>query len=113
MAAHGCTGDYYAADAPAGIAAALDTIAGAVASCQFEMNCADIPDVNAVNFFSEPGHTPIHRNTLHDDGWDWVDTCPTADGTGIVEFFGPACDAVLSGVYESISAEFGCPTIFI
>ena len=29
----------------------LDDIAGAVASCQFDLNCADIPDPDLVNFY--------------------------------------------------------------
>jgi hypothetical protein len=108
MASHGCTDHYYAADDPASIAAALEEIAGAVATCQFEMNCADIPDPNKVNFFYEPDHTPIPRDTSRASGWDWVDPCEPGDETGLVE-----CDNILSGSFESISAEFGCPTILI
>ncbi len=113
MAVAGCTDHYYAADDPVSIEAALAEIAGAVASCEFEMNCADIPDTNRVNFFSEPGHTVIYRNPAGTSGWDWVDPCDPGDITGTVQFFGPDCDSIMSGAFESISAEFGCETLLI
>jgi hypothetical protein len=113
MAAHGCTGDAYAADDLTGITDVLNAIAGEVATCQFELPCAEIPDLNKVNFFYEPGHTPIPRDTTHASGWDWVDPCEAGDVTGVVEFYGVDCDNILTGAVESISAEFGCPTILI
>lgn len=113
MATHGCTDHYYAADDPASIGTALEEIAGAVATCSFQMNCADIPDPNKVNFFYEPDHTPIPRDTGHTAGWDWTDPCDPGDVTGTVEFFGVDCDNILSGSFESISAEFGCETILL
>jgi len=113
MAAHGCTGDAYAADDLTGITDVLNAIAGEVATCQFELTCADIPDANKVNFFYEPGHTPIPRDTGRTSGWDWIDPCDAGDVTGMVEFFGVDCENILTGAVESISAEFGCPTILI
>jgi hypothetical protein len=111
MAAHGCTGDAYAADDLTGITDALTAIAGSVATCEFELTCADIPNLNRVNFFSEPGHVPIPRDETHTRGWDWSDPCDAGDETGTVEFYGVDCENILSGVYETITGEFGCPTI--
>jgi hypothetical protein len=116
MATHGCTDTPYAVNDPDAIQAALDEIAGAVASCQFEMNCADIPDGNKVNFYFTVGteKNVVPRDTGHADGWDWVDPCDsTSDPSGMIEFFGPACDSILSREVDEVSATFGCPTIII
>jgi hypothetical protein len=111
MAAHGCTGDDYSAADPSEIAAALESIAGEVVSCQFELDCADIPALDRVNFFYEPDHIPIPRDVTRASGWDWIVPCEGGATTGMVEFFGVDCDNILAGTYESITAEFGCPTI--
>jgi hypothetical protein len=113
MAAHGCTGDYHVADDLSGITGALEAIAGEVATCRFELACADIPDANKVNFFSEPGHVLVPRDVDRVEGWDWIEPCGAGVETGVVEFFGVDCEGILSGAYDSISAEFGCPTILI
>lgn len=112
MATHGCTDTPYAVNDPDAIQAALDEIAGAVASCQFELNCADIPDATKVNFYFDGAVVP--RVTDHSDGWDWVDICEsTTDESGVIEFFGPACDRIMNREVETVTATFGCPTIII
>ena len=112
MAINGCTGMPYAADDPASIQAALDDIAGAVASCQFDLNCADIPDPDMVNFYFDG--EPIPRDTSHTNGWDWIDPCDsTIDESGIVEFFGVPCERIMNREVETVSATFGCPTFVI
>ena len=116
MATHGCTDTPYAVNDPDAIQAALDEIAGAVASCQFEMNCADIPEPGKVNFYFTTGTETnvVPRDSGHADGWDWVDPCDsTSDPSGMIEFFGPACDRILNREVDEVSATFGCPTIII
>jgi len=112
MATHGCTDTPYAVNDPDAIQAALDDIAGAVASCQFELNCADIPDATKVNFYFDG--IAIPRVTDHSDGWDWIDICESeTDESGFIEFFGPACDKIMNREVETVSAAFGCPTLII
>lgn len=112
MATHGCTDTYFAAEDPESIQTALDEIAGALASCQFELNCADIPDINQVNFYFDG--TVVPMDTTHTNGWDWIDPCDSmSDESGIIEFFGPACDTILNHGVETVSATFGCPTVII
>ena len=112
MAINGCTDAPYAADDPASIQAALDDIAGAVASCQFDLNCADIPDPDMVNFYFDGEAIP--RDTTRTNGWDWIDPCDsTSDESGIVEFFGVPCERIMNSEVETVSATFGCPTIVI
>lgn len=111
MAEHGCTEDYYPADDPDSIADALDAITGSVVTCQFELVCADIPDLGKVNFYYEPGHVVIPRDEGRTSGWDWVDFCDPGDTTGMVEFFGEYCDGIMDRTYDAITAEFGCPTV--
>jgi len=113
MASHGCTEHAFAADAPGDVAAALEAIARQVESCRFEMSCADIPDRDRVNFFSEPGHGRIPRDAGRTSGWDWVDPCGAGDASGAVEFFGDDCVRIRAGEFDRIGAEFGCPTVLL
>lgn len=109
MAVHGCTTTYYAAQEPEEIQDALDEITGSVATCQYELDCADIPDTSMVNFYFDGAVVP--RNTSHDSGWDWSDPCEsTSDARGAIEFYGSHCDAIMNGEVGTISAAFGCPT---
>ena len=111
MADHGCTGDYYPADDLESIGAALDAITGSIVTCQFELRCADIPDLGKVNFYYDPGHVIIPRDESRTSGWDWIDPCDTGDTTGTIEFFGEFCDGIMDRAYDAIRAEFGCPTV--
>jgi hypothetical protein len=112
MSEAGCTDTPFAAENPEAIQTALDTIAGAVASCQFEMNCADIPDTTKVNFYFDEVVVP--RDPSHASGWDWTDPCDsTSDPSGMIEFFGVDCDKIMNREVTKVSATFGCPTHMI
>jgi hypothetical protein len=112
MAVHGCTTTYYAAQEPDEIQAALDAITGSVATCQYEVSCADIPDTTRVNFYFDGVVVP--RNPAHESGWDWTDPCEsTSDTRGAIEFYGSHCDTIMSGGVASITAAYGCPSTMI
>jgi len=112
MAEHGCTESYYLAEDLDEIGAALEDIAGLVASCQIELGCSDLTDAAEVNFFTEPGHVLVPRDPGRAHGWDWMDPC---DGGpyGLVEFFGIDCEALFADDLARFVAETGCPTITI
>jgi hypothetical protein len=112
MAVHGCTTTFYAAQEPEEIQAALDAITGSIATCQYEVSCADIPDTTKVNFYFDG--TVVPRNPSHESGWDWTDPCEsTSDTRGAIEFYGSHCDAIMSGGVTSITAAYGCPSTMI
>jgi|GEM_PF-817726 len=109
MANAGCTNTYYAAESPDEIQNALDEITQGALTCEFEMDCADIPDTNKVNFYFDGVVVP--RNTSHTTGWDWTDTCDsTSDPSGKIQFYGDSCDKIMNQEVEKVSATFGCPT---
>lgn len=111
MAVHGCTDVYYAAEEPAQIQSALEEIAGAVASCEFQMDCSQIPDTEKVNFYFDGEVVPMDASRTN--GWDWSDPCESEEDIGAVEFFGAYCDMIVNGEVSSVSATFGCPTFII
>lgn len=112
MAVHGCTTTFYAAQEPEEIQAALDAITGSIATCQYEVSCADIPDPTKVNFYFDGAVVP--RDPSHESGWDWTDPCEsTSDTRGAIEFYGSHCDLIMSGGVASITALYGCPSTMI
>jgi hypothetical protein len=108
MAQHGCTGKPYAPTDPAAVKKAFQDIAGAVASCTFEVDCSKIQDSNLVNFYFDGKVVP--RAPSHKSGWDWTKPCKGDAGKGTVEFFGPDCDAIKSSTVKKVAAKFGCAT---
>ncbi len=99
MAAAGGTGDYFAANSPEELAAALGAIAGEVGlpSCSFRIERdADGTDLTVYQDDELVGQDPAHQ-----DGWDYD------PGTNTVTFYGPACDAILGGQTDNVLIQFG------
>jgi len=99
MAAAGGTGDYFAANSPEELAAALGAIAGEVGlpSCSFRLDRDQ--QGNDLTVYQDDelvGQDPSHQN-----GWDYD------PGTNTVTFYGPACDAILGGQTDSVKIQFG------
>jgi hypothetical protein len=66
-----------------------------------------------VNFYTEPGHVLVPRDTSHTAGWDWIDPCGPGIEIGLVEFFGVDCTVLFSDDLDNLSPATGCPTVII
>lgn len=101
MAMAGGTGNYYAANSPAELAAALDAIADAVElpPCSFTLDevPAD-PSKLGVSF----DDTPVPRDPSHAGGWDYD------PATNSITFYGAACQQIQSGGVGSVNVDYGC-----
>ena len=87
--------------------AALDTIAGSIISCVFEINDVDATaDPENVNFYFDGVLVPWDENCEDGSGWDWTDTTHTA-----VEFCPDICAELKAGNVDEVTAIFGCPTV--
>jgi hypothetical protein len=111
MAARGGTGAAFFAEDPAALRAAFDTIAVAVATCDFDIpspSASADPTLVNVYFDGEavPGGADCAGGTS--EGWAWTDDSHTR-----VVFCGSYCDAILAGSVAAIDATWGCPTIII
>ncbi len=105
MAEHGGTGRFYPAEDPSRILAAFEEIMGTiVVSCRFDLSPGPEADPTQVNL--HVGGEVIPRDPSHTNGWDYVDE-------DTVEFYGPVCDAILSGDVSAVSASYGCPTVVL
>jgi hypothetical protein len=105
MAVHGGTDHFYAAEDPGRILATFEEIMGTiVVSCVFDLHPDDTVDPTQVNLYV--GDVLIPQDASRGDGWDYVDG-------DTVEFFGPACDTILSGDVGNVRAAYGCPTIVL
>ncbi len=101
MATAGGTMDYYAANSPAELQAALEAIAGEinVQSCTFVLE--EIPeDVDELGVFFDDVAVP--RNPSHTDGWDYD------PATNSITFYGPSCDALRGGAVGEVRVDYGC-----
>ena len=77
---------YYETTSGEGLAAALDSIAGSVASCNVKLQ---IPPGTAFLVVEIDGQPAAH-DTTHVDGWDLLEG-------DVLQLYGPACDAASSG----------------
>jgi hypothetical protein len=99
MAAAGGTGDYFAANSPEELAAALGAIAGEVGlpSCSFRLD----RDQEGNDLIVYQDDELVGQDPSHQDGWDYD------PGTNTVTFYGPACDAILGGQTDNVKIQFG------
>lgn len=81
------------------IAEAMDSIAGDVAPCRFELVPGEVADPEAVYFLVDG--VEIARDPTHTDGWDWVNAWT-------VDFYGPACDRIVEGEVSVVTARINC-----
>ena len=99
IAEAGGTDDAFNANNPASLEAALNTIAGAVASCQFKLDSVpDDPTKIYVFFDDDPAGVPRDG----DNGWTYDPV------TNTVTFHGAACAAIQDGTVVDVDVVFGC-----
>lgn len=100
MADAGGTGDYFAANSPEELAAALGAIAGEVGlpSCSFRLDRSPT-DASELSVYQDD--QPVSQDPSHQSGWDWD------PGTNTLTFYGAACDAILGGQTDNVTIQFG------
>ncbi|MBI5501729.1 MAG: VWA domain-containing protein [Deltaproteobacteria bacterium] len=105
MAVHGGTGHFYAAEDTGAILGTFEEIMGTiVVSCIFDLHPGDTVDPTQVNLYV--GDDVVPRDPAHGNGWDYLDE-------DTVEFYGPACEGILSGDVTAVRAAYGCPTVLL
>jgi hypothetical protein len=77
-------------------------IAGEVLSCTYELSEAP-PDLEALYVYFDG--TGVTRDTTHGDGWDYD------PATNQLTFYGPACEALQSGMVTDLVIVHGCPIL--
>ncbi len=109
MARRGGTETAFRAERADEIRTRFREIAGAVASCDFDIGELD-PDADReqVNFYFDGLVVPMDPDGPCDAGWRWVDAERTR-----VEFCGEYCDRIMTSGVRNIGAKFGCPTVLI
>jgi hypothetical protein len=99
IAEAGGTTDPFNANNPASLEAALNAIAGAVASCQFKLDSVpEDPSKVYVFFDDDPAGVPQDGN----NGWTYDPV------TNTVTFHGSACAAIQDGTVVDVDVVFGC-----
>lgn len=86
---------------------ALETIAGTVVSCTFEIGEPSASaDPNQVNVFFDNTNVGYDEDCALNKGWKWTDSEHTR-----VELCEAACEQLRSGDVKKVRAEFGCPSV--
>lgn len=99
VAMAGGTGMAYNANNPATLEAALNAIAGAVASCDFVLGAVpEDPGKIYVFFNDDPVGIPLSEL----DGWTYD------PATNTIHFHGSACEMIVGGSVSDIDVVFGC-----
>ncbi len=99
IAEAGGTAQPFNANNPASLEAALTTIAGAVASCQFLLGSVpDDPGKIYVFFDDDPAGVPLDAV----DGWTYDPV------TNTISFHGGACTGIQLGTVKDVDVVFGC-----
>jgi hypothetical protein len=99
----GAATQFYQVTDTASLVAALQTILGKVASCQFNIGTAPNP-MTSVDFIDVFGDgTMIPRDQTHTDGWDYTNADHTA-----IQVYGPRCDMVTAGTIMNVTVTFRC-----
>ncbi|MBK7829921.1 VWA domain-containing protein [Nannocystis sp.] len=99
IAEAGGTADPFNANNPASLEAALNTIAGAVASCTFKLDSVpEDPSKIYVFFDDDPAGIPVDLA----NGWTYDPV------TNTVTFHGASCQAIQDGTVVDVDVVFGC-----
>ena len=118
IAQAGGTGAYYAVNKTSELLATLENIAGAVVSCQFDVDWDDLPpqasaDPSKVNFYckqaedeqaTEDNLVGYDQDCQDGSGWNWIDN-------DTVEFCAAACEKLKKRSCPVVTATFGCISI--
>jgi hypothetical protein len=100
----------HAEDGP-GLAAALESIASSVITCDYVLDAVEpTADPEVVNFYVDGTVVPMDASCTETsgNGWHWLDDAHTT-----VEFCGDYCTQIRGGTVGTITATFGCPTILL
>jgi hypothetical protein len=100
----------HAEDGP-GLAAALESIASSVITCDYVLDDVEpTADPEQVNFYVDGTVVPMNASCTETsgNGWHWLDDAHTT-----VEFCGDYCTQIRGGTVGTITATFGCPTILL
>jgi hypothetical protein len=114
IADNGGTGaDVIDVDDYAAFETALGTVVGSVVSCTYDIGEPDpSADPDDVNFYFETdsGETvvPYDAECAAGSGWMWANEEHTQ-----ITFCEAACDELRSGEVDSVTVEWGCPTVVI
>lgn len=114
IAANGGTGaDVISVEDTAAFEAALTTVAGEAVSCTYDIGEPDeSADPDDVNLFFESGGAeavvPYDAGCAAGTGWMWAN-----DEHTMITFCAAACDELSSGTVDSVTVEWGCPTIVV
>jgi hypothetical protein len=100
VAVAGGTGTYYQADSADDLIEALDTIAGAVATCEFRLE-GEVPDPSEIYVYFNDDPAGVGSDPA--DGWTYD------PATGRITFHGASCDRIMSGEVDDIDVVYGCP----
>jgi hypothetical protein len=101
LAVAGGTNDFFAANSPQALEAALQQISGTVvqASCDFALaSTPDDPSKLAVEIDGQA----IARDPSHQSGWDYD------AGSNSVIFYGATCAQIQSGTAGNVNVDYGC-----
>ena len=92
-----------------GLTEALDSIASSATSCRIRFDSPGmISDPGMVNIYFDGVAVP-HDPDCEDgsgDGWNW-----SGDDYRRVELCGDYCDSIMADEVESITSDYGCPTV--
>jgi hypothetical protein len=136
IATYGGTENYYPATESEQLENALQEIINELIPCTFEVIWDDVPDESSSGQFVDKGCDKVRVYAIYDlddpsqnveldyshdcailDGWRWLELPDipfeelhtyTTDECETIELCEGACDNLQSGLYESISAGFGC-----
>ena len=101
MADAGGQSQYYSANSPTELEAALAAIASNVALPECEFSLGEVPaDPTRLRLYFDD--VEVARSSLHTDGWDWDET------TNTLTIYGTACDELQSGTVDVTRVDYGC-----
>jgi len=106
LAQAGGTGDFFAANSPQQLQAALSQISGTVtqASCSFELQSRPQDDTKiAVTLDGQQ----VPRDPSHGTGWDYD------PATNTITFYGSTCDQIQQGTGSNVGVDYGCGGVVI
>ena len=94
---------YYPVSSGAELSAALNTLVGVVASCNFAVGTPPNSNTSTdyIDVFGDG--TLIPHDTSHTNGWDYTDATHTS-----VQVYGSTCDAIMAGTITSVTVTFRC-----
>lgn len=87
----------------------LDTIAGLVGDCTFDMpegNEDADPNLVNVGIENQDGINPVYRDPAHLDGWDFADAAQTQ-----IQLYGEACSAYNARPANEVVIVLGCEAL--